>query len=468
MKYSFVHKERASRLLIIFGGWGMDENVFKHIYRPGYDIMAIWDYRNFHIDWGCTSRYSEICILAWSMGVYAASQTLQAINHKITKKIAVAGTLMPIHDKYGIPEAIYEGTVANLSPITLRKFYRRMCATTADFEKFQHIAPSRPVDELKDELIAIADRTVLNTPGNIQWDLAIIGKNDRIFPFHHQKKAWDILGIETKIIPDAGHFLDLQEIIDSHFIDKDMVMKRFQSGTATYNDNAIIQIDVIERIHHELRTHEIDKALMAAKNMVLEIGSGSGMLSRIVARYVNKAKFTMWDLAAPKPTGLPLSKHYIFRNCDAESEIAKIGYFSIDHIVSSSTVQWFNSPKRFLENCRRILRKGGFVVLSTYTKGNLHQITDTGGIGLPLITTQSWIDIARRYFNIINVVEYERDLDFESPVEALRHLKLTGVNSLGRISSGNVNVRKIIQNYPMMLDGRYHLTYKPLILILQK
>ena len=74
----------------------MDNNPFEGLHRDGYDIVVIWDYRDFTIDWGIVARYREICILAWSMGVYAASMSTHAIDSRITKRIAVNGTLKPV------------------------------------------------------------------------------------------------------------------------------------------------------------------------------------------------------------------------------------------------------------------------------------------------------------------------------------------------------------------------------------
>ena len=128
MKHELIHSENSRRLLLIFAGWGMDAGVFGHLRRPGYDVMVVWDYRSFHIDWSCVESYEEICLMAWSMGVYAASETVQAIEHKITRRVAVNGTMSPIDDLKGIPQAIFYGTLEGLSEATLRKFNRRMCA----------------------------------------------------------------------------------------------------------------------------------------------------------------------------------------------------------------------------------------------------------------------------------------------------------------------------------------------------
>ena len=85
------------------------------------------------------------------------------------------------------------------------------------------------------------------------------------------------------------------------------------------------------------------------------------------------------------------------------------------------------------------------------------------GVSLPLLDPDNLLAMASARFAVVDSLRFERDLDFESPVEVLRHLRLTGVDSLG-----TDNPMRLVRRYPMMLDGRYHLTYRPMILILQK
>ena len=467
MQYKLIHSEKSPRLLLIFAGWGMDAGVFGHLRRPGYDIMVVWDYRSFHIDWSCTDSYDEICLLAWSMGVYAASQTVQAIESRITKRVAVNGTPYPVDDRMGIPEAIFNGTLAGLNDLTLNKFYRRMCASRSDMALFDAHKPARAASELKDELQAVADRLILSTPTHADWDLAVACKDDRIFPFHNQRTAWNSLGVPVQV-EEGGHFFDFNRLLDAHFIDKTLVGTRFGSGTATYDSHAAVQTDAVERLVEMIRMHGMTSEIGAARNAVLEIGSGSGFLTRKIAAMVNEAMMTIWDLAAPMPDGLPPGRRYDFANCDAELALRRVRAASFDHIFSASTIQWFNSPESFVHDCHRALRPGGCAFLTTYTRGNRHEISDITGNALPLLTPGRWRELAEPLFDIIAFEAYERDLDFESPADVLRHLKLTGVNSLSRSSRGTVSVRTIIDRYPMRLDGRYHLTYRPIIMILRK
>lgn len=467
MQHKLIHSENSPRLLLVFAGWGMDAGVFGNLRRPGYDIMVVWDYRSYHIDWKCVDRYDEICLLAWSMGVYAASQTIQAIENRITRRMAVNGTPWPIDDRMGIPEAIFNGTLSGLNDASLGRFYRRMCASKSDLALFEAHRPERPVDELKDELQAIADRMILSTPARMIWDVAVVCKDDRIFPFHNQRAAWTSAGVPLQV-EDGGHFFDFNRLLDANFIDKTLVETRFESGTATYNNHAAVQIDVVERLVEMIRLHGLTAEISAARNAVLEIGSGSGFLTQRVAAMINQATLVMWDLAAPIPDALPAGRKYEFVNCDAELALRRVRPEAFDHIFSASTIQWFNSPERFIHDCHRALRPGGCAFLTSYTHGNMHEISDLTGNALPLLTPARWQELAEPLFDIIACQAYLRDLDFQSPSEVLRHLKLTGVNSLSRSSRGTVSVRNILERYPMRLDGRYHLTYHPIILILRK
>lgn len=467
MKHAFIHKQGSPRLLLIFAGWGMDQRVFEHLRRPGYDIMAVWDYTLPDMDWSCVDSYAEICVMAWSMGVYAASQTLRAIAPRITKCVAVGGTMHPVHDTLGIPEAVFNGTLQGLSEASLRKFNRRMCGTAAMQALFAEHAPQRTVDDLRAELQAIADSTANRRQSAVKWDLAIVGQNDMIFPARAQQAAWQQEGVAVQLTDDA-HFMDFSALANRLFIDKELLAERFGAGTATYDSNAAVQVDVLERLDRAMHSLGLDRAVMQAENTVLEIGSGSGMLSRRIARYVDRATLRLWDIAAACPQHLPIGRNVVFEQCDAETAIAHLPAESVDMIFSSSTVQWFNSPARFLDNCHRVLRPGGMAVITTFTKGNLHQISDITGHGLPLLSGAEWASLTEPLFQTVFTEEYERDLDFDTPLQALRHLKLTGVNSLGRTADTTVNTREVLRCMQPLFDGRYHLTYKPLIMILKK
>lgn len=141
MRYKFISRENNNRLILIYAGWGMDWRVFRHMRRHGYDIIIVWDYRQLTFDWSVVASYDEICLVAWSMGVFAASVTIHEILPRITKSIAVGGTPDPISDTLGIPVEIYRGTAEGLNAGNLRKFHRRMCLDAGHYSAFREVAP---------------------------------------------------------------------------------------------------------------------------------------------------------------------------------------------------------------------------------------------------------------------------------------------------------------------------------------
>lgn len=458
MKYRLTHSEGSSRLLLIFAGWGMDDIVFSHIRRPGYDVMVVWDYTSFYIDWSCVGKYSEICLFAWSMGVYVASQTVQAIEPKITLRIAVNGTVRPVDNRFGVPEDTFYDTIATLSTLSLQKFYDRLTDSPEAFRLFNSRRPNRSVEELRDELLAISDRLILDTPSAMRWDLAVIGRNDKILSTFSQLRAWNDSHTPVRIV-NAGHFFDFSDIIERHIVDKSALTNFIFFDETEFEHNAVVHVDVVERMMRLVKANKLGPAIMGAKNRIIEIGSGTGTLSRRMAALVSDAVIEMWDFAAPVPSALPLGRKYRFRNCDPELEISKLRPSSVEHIFSASAVQWFNSPEKFLIDAARALRPEGYVFLSTFTEGNLHEVSDMTGKTFPLLSPERWIEMAERNFNVVASESYTRDLDFATPFDAVHYLRMTEVMRLAS---------DLAEHLPMRLDGRYHLTYKPFILILQK
>lgn len=206
MKQSFIIKDNPKHLLLFFAGWGMDETPFLEIHPTDKDWMVCYDYRSLSFDVTILQEYSQITLIAWSMGVWAASQIMQKYPHlPISQNIAINGTTDPIHETKGIAPNIFEGTLQGLNEQTLQKFQRRMCGSTTDYKAFQSILPQRPVEELKEELAAIQKQYLSLPPSDFVWQKAIIGKNDRIFLPDNQRLAWknNITSLEQV---EAAHY----------------------------------------------------------------------------------------------------------------------------------------------------------------------------------------------------------------------------------------------------------------------
>ena len=109
-------KAGNSKLLLVFSGWATSPEVFRHLEpEPDTDIWICYDYRGMEFEGEALSRYPEIRLIAWSLGVWVASVVFGKRQIPFTEAIAVGGTLYPVHDQWGIPETIFRGTLDNLT-----------------------------------------------------------------------------------------------------------------------------------------------------------------------------------------------------------------------------------------------------------------------------------------------------------------------------------------------------------------
>lgn len=458
MQHRFVAKDDNNRrLILIYAGWGMDYRPFAHLRKDGYDILVVWDYRDLGMDMDILSGYVEICLVAWSFGVYAASLSMYRLGGRLTGSIAVNGTLYPVDDLRGIPRAIFNATLDSMDRRNLLKFYRRMCGGSEAFARFAEVLPERPVEELVEELRAVAS---LDGVPCTSWDVVIIGENDAIFPCINQQRAWSGYAIEMKPWP---HLPDFQTVIDRYIVDKNLVAMRFRSSVGSYDDEAFAQRRAAAGLWDELRRKGLD-ALLRHGN-IIEIGCGTGMLTGLYAGTLLDSRLELWDIA---DCGMDIPPGAVFRKCDAEIGIGSIVSGSVDCILSSSSVQWFNSLPRFIKECHRVLAPGGVLALSSFSEGNLPQVAEACGLSLSLPTESGWREMVPEGMEIVSLYEFEVEKTFPTPYDVLRHLKLTGVNAISRQKNARVAVRDFVWKYPRDVDGMCLLTYKPIIVILKK
>ena len=199
MKQRFIKRENNPRLLLFFTGWGSDERLFDRPVADGYDCLLCFDYRSLEFDYTLLEGYREIRLLAWSMGVWAAGQTLAGRDYPWQMRLAVGGTPYPIDDRLGIPEAVFRGTLEHFSDAVLVRFRRRICGMAEQVKKFLAHAPYRSTEELHEELQAL-ETAVRRPSAPFSWDKALIGTRDKIFPPANQREAWrDIEVIERDV-----------------------------------------------------------------------------------------------------------------------------------------------------------------------------------------------------------------------------------------------------------------------------
>ena len=462
MNKKFISRQNGnSRVIVVFADWAMDWRPFKGLGVPGYDIAVIWDFSDLTFSWKAFTAYDEVCLVAWGMGVFAASLTVHEILGRVTKRIAVNGTLDPIDDNRGMPATAFHGLVNALSPGSLKRFYRRMCTSAEQYEAFFTNRPQRTMAEIAAELRDIETHTIFHAPQFTEWDLAVISRHDVIFPTQNQVRSWH--GVVPVQFLEGGHLPDFSTLLPRLLIDKDGVRDRFERARGTYSSNADVQSRVARELLARFRRASGLNSLMGN---IIEVGCGEGTLTRLYQPLLEPmSSVRLWDIVEPQSTVLENAKLQV---CDAEVAIRRVPSESVTLLISSATVQWFNSPSSFLRQVARVLQPGGYAVISSYVNGNLHEVTDIVGNGLQLPPAAAWRTLVPDSLEVLVCESTIERLHFDSPRHLLEHLRQTGVTAVGLNGSPVVSARRLLDGLPPDSSGLFPLTYRPLYLILRK
>jgi biotin synthesis protein BioG len=207
MKTLWLHRYNRDRLLVFCNGWGMDGRPFMPLQVHAYDVLMCYDYTDLEIDKDIVEligSYSEAHLLGWSMGVWAGQRLFTAKADLFRRKIAINGTLCPIHDQFGIPIEIFSSTLDNFNETARLKFYRRMCRERGILGAFLGNQPERKIQDQRLELEHLLHTTdCLPAEASIYTDI-VIAERDFIMPTANQERFW----AQKKVhIIDGSHFL---------------------------------------------------------------------------------------------------------------------------------------------------------------------------------------------------------------------------------------------------------------------
>ncbi|MDE6483747.1 MAG: DUF452 family protein [Rikenellaceae bacterium] len=214
MKAQYIKRTGSDTLTLFFAGWGMDARPFDD-HTGGGDLLVLYDYTDLGFDTSFTESYLHYRVVAWSMGVWAASCTVPSLSLDITESVAVGGTSTPVSEEFGIAPAIFRGTLDGLGERSLMSFRRRMCGGATAAAEFERCAPERGIESLREELRAIGDTSAVKR-GTMRWDRAVVTLRDAIFPSEAQRAAHarDAANVVTEADVPHYHRDTLRAIIE--------------------------------------------------------------------------------------------------------------------------------------------------------------------------------------------------------------------------------------------------------------
>lgn len=208
MKTYIRRREKNDELVVVYVGWGADENMFTPLCNDEFDFILFYDYSaDEALVLPEMKTYTKITLIGWSLGVWAAEYLSPKTGIRPDVSIAVNGTPVPADDKFGIPLSILEGTLNNISEKNMIKFYLRMFGDKKTYRLNLDRIPRRTVKSLHDELRWLYNRIMEQKEPGFRWDYAVTSESDRIFPSRNQKAYWHKEDKTKHITLPLNHYL---------------------------------------------------------------------------------------------------------------------------------------------------------------------------------------------------------------------------------------------------------------------
>ncbi len=207
MKTYIRRREANDELVVVYGSWGTDENVFVPLCNDEFDFILFY---NYSADEALVlpemKTYKRITLIGWSLGVWAAEYLSPKTGIKPDITIAVNGTPIPADDQFGIPLNIFEGTLNNITELNMEKFYLRMFGDKRTYRLNRDRLPRRTVKSLHDELRWLYNRMMEQKEPGFTWNYAITSEFDRVFPAKNLKSYWEKEEMTKHIILPLPHY----------------------------------------------------------------------------------------------------------------------------------------------------------------------------------------------------------------------------------------------------------------------
>lgn len=162
--------------------------------------------------------------------------------------------------------------------------------------------------------------------------------------------------------------------LEQYLLDKKLVRQSFDAAADQYDDVAILQREVGQRIIERLDLIKVDP------RTILDVGAGTGFVSQGLSKYFKKARVLSLDIA-PRMLQVARSKNNWLNKliksrayiC-GDAEALPVRDNSVDLLFSNLTIQWCGELDQVFSEFRRVLKPGGLLMFSTFGPDTLKEL----------------------------------------------------------------------------------------------
>ncbi len=248
---------------------------------------------------------------------------------------------------------------------------------------------------------------------------------------------------------------------------KNRLKLRFKRALPSYDQAAVVQTEMANKLVNSLLRFS------CRFNRVLEIGSGTGLLTKKALKALEPKFYLASDLVEASfiylINNLNNGKQIYFVVGDGEDPSWVKGPF--DLIISNATFQWFVDFSLAIKRLHKCLRQGGILAFTTFGPLTMWEILEAvpGHKRLHLIGEQEISTLTQGLFEILYKESWISKLYFHSTQEVLKHIRVTG--ALGFLSArwSLIEIKAWERRYLSFKgDNGLPVTYQPLLFVLEK
>jgi malonyl-CoA O-methyltransferase len=223
-------------------------------------------------------------------------------------------------------------------------------------------------------------------------------------------------------------------------IDKGFARRSFEQAAPRYDEVAVLQREMADRMLERLEYMRLDP------HLVLDLGAGTGYAIEGLQKRFPEARVLALDFALAmlrqvRGRGFPFSSA---SPVCADVEALPFADAAVDVIFSNATFQWCNDLEGTFAECLRVLRPGGLLMFTTFGPDTLWELRDAwaradGHSHVSLFVDMHDIgDALMRVRFADPVVDVERlTVTYEGVRDLMRDLKVLGAhNATGERSRG--------------------------------
>lgn len=258
-----------------------------------------------------------------------------------------------------------------------------------------------------------------------------------------------------------------------------IIQRQFKKSIPTYNKQAIVQLAMARHLTGQL-LH-----IQQVFDSVYEFGAGTGLMTSQMVDSFSIQNYVVNDLCLEMENSLlPIihqNSSIRWKMNFGNAEFLPIPN-GVDLVVSNAVMQWFSNLPEFFMRAAATMKPGSYFAFTTFGEHNLIQCKNIIDRGIEYQGIPDLDCTLEQRFQIVYASEEEDVLWFSSPLDILKHLKETGVNSFTQSSPSdgietqhfNSWTRARLHQFADLYhdrfheNGRYPLTYHPVYRIVKR